>query len=211
LSNILNNAYESINLEKKEIIIKIDVIERRVVLSVEDNGTGMSKDYLKKVLKGGTSSKINGHGIGLQFSYLSLLKMNFTVDIDSRVGTGTKFIISKETSKINKSSINDIRQIVFIDDDKLIRTFWEQRASEVGVRLSSYESVVDFIKNSSQFDKDTVIYIDSTLDHEVLGEVESKKIFDKGFTNLYLATGKQASEIEKPFWIKEIVGKRPSF
>ena len=37
------------------------------------------------------------------------------------------------------------------------------------------------------------------------------KIFKLGFHELYLATGYEASLIQKPEWIKEVLGKKPVF
>ena len=38
-----------------------------------------------------------------------------------------------------------------------------------------------------------------------------KEIAYLGFSDLYLAIGYSASDIDKPTWIKEIVGKRAAF
>ena len=53
------------------------------------------------------------------------------------------------------------------------------------------------------------IYIDSNLGDNIKGEIESEKIFNLGFKNLYLATGYGKEFIQKPPWIIEVLSKGP--
>jgi len=41
------------------------------------------------------------------------------------------------------------------------------------------------------------------------GGIESEKIYQNGFKNLYLATGHEKESFVKPSWIKEIFSKSP--
>jgi len=84
-------------------------------------------------------------------------------------------------------------------------------AEKCGVSLSCYSSVQEFISSSSKYSKDIKIYIDSNLANNKKGEIESEKIYDLGFKNLYLATGYSKEDIDKPSWIIDIVGKRADF
>ena len=71
-------------------------------------------------------------------------------------------------------------------------------------------SVNDFLIASSKLDKKTTkIFIDSNLGKGLKGEVESEKIFNIGFLNLFLATGYEKNTVIKPSWIKEIYSKSP--
>jgi signal transduction histidine kinase len=110
---------------------------------------------------------------------------------------------------ITYKNLND--EFIFIDDDDLIRMSWKMEADKSNIDLSCFNSVDEFISNSSEFDKDTKIYIDSNLGDNKKGEIESEKIYDLGFKNLYLATGYSKEDIDKPSWIIEIVGKRADF
>jgi signal transduction histidine kinase len=97
------------------------------------------------------------------------------------------------------------RQIVLIDDDKLIHAGWQMAAAKRKVDLSLYFTIDDFIEDAHRFPKDVTIYIDSTLSNGVNGEIESKKIYDLGFKNLILASGFDFDRL--PFWIKGSQGK----
>lgn len=98
-------------------------------------------------------------------------------------------------------------QIVLIDDDKFTHLNWKRQAKNNGITLNSFYSIDDFIEHRNNFSSDIQIYVDSNLDNGLKGEVESKKIFDKGFENIYLATGAKKEDIQVPFWIKRVQGK----
>jgi hypothetical protein len=84
-------------------------------------------------------------------------------------------------------------------------------ADKGDVELDCFYTIVEFIKVATDYVKNTKIFIDSNLADGIKGEIESEKIADLGFSELYLATGYSASDIDKPSWIKEIVGKRAAF
>ena len=116
------------------------------------------------------------------------------------------------TGKIEaKSVLNKARKIVFIDDDDLMHMSWKMEADRSDVELNCFHTIEEFIKVATGYAKDTKIFIDSNLADGIKGEVESEKIASLGFTELYLATGYSPEDIDKPDWIKEIVGKRASF
>ena len=100
-------------------------------------------------------------------------------------------------------------KIILIDDDRLVRFNWAQHCNKKGLPFSGFQSIEEFIFSSSAFEKETKIYIDSNLGDGILGEVESEKIFNLGFLNLYISTGYEKNSIVKPSWIKEIYSKSP--
>ena len=62
-------------------------------------------------------------------------------------------------------------------------------------------------KEIAQFDKGVPIYIDSNLGGAVKGEDISKDLHERGFTNLYLATGYSHKRFPRLPWLQDIVGK----
>ncbi len=52
-------------------------------------------------------------------------------------------------------------------------------------------------------------YIDSNLSNGVKGEDVAWILSKRGFSNLYLATGFNASEFRPMTWIKAVIGKEP--
>ena len=99
--------------------------------------------------------------------------------------------------------------IILIDDDKLVHINWRMYCEKNGFTFHGFKSIAEFLNVAQTFDKSTRIYIDSNLGDGIKGEIESEKIFLLGFMNVYLATGYEKGDIDKPAWIKEVYSKSP--
>ncbi len=97
------------------------------------------------------------------------------------------------------------QNVVLIDNDELVRQVWKM----TNPKLHVFHSVPDFLENASQFNLEDIVYIDSELDNDMKGEIESKAIYEMGFKNIYLTTGYEKSHFELPYWIKDVKGKSP--
>lgn len=110
------------------------------------------------------------------------------------------------TSNYNKNiKIRSNQTLVLIDDDELVHQTWEMMAKQNQQTLHSYYDVDSFIKDCEKFAKDIIIFIDSYLKFDLKGEVESKRIYDLGFTNIHLASGENLNRL--PPWIVSQSGK----
>ena len=103
------------------------------------------------------------------------------------------------------------RKFVFIDDDDIMRKIWRFAADEVGGDITTYASFDLFLSEISHYDKNTIIYIDSDLGPGMKGEVYAKQLYDRGFTEIHLATGYSKEQFGLMPWIKTIVSKTPPF
>ena len=101
--------------------------------------------------------------------------------------------------------------IVLIDDDSLLRMAWEFAAKKSKKNFYAYSSPDNFKKDIAQFDKKSLIYIDSDLGNNIKGEVFALDLYHLGFTELYLATGYSSELYKNMPWLKSIVGKTFSF
>lgn len=118
-----------------------------------------------------------------------------------------------------KSLANEIRLLkpilqkraVLIDDDKMTHFSWKLAAKKANVELQTFFSVEDFVESSKDIGIQTPIYIDSDLGGGLKGEVLSESLFNRGYSQLFLATAFSANDIAKPAWIKNILGKAPPF
>lgn len=97
---------------------------------------------------------------------------------------------------------------VYIDDDKYLRRGWEKSAQKHGIKLLTLSSTQDFYQYEKQISKETPIYIDRELgDHEPKGEVFAKELFERGYRQLYLATGHSKSFFPPMDYIVDIIEK----
>ncbi len=102
--------------------------------------------------------------------------------------------------------------IVFIDDNLYLREFWKQAASKKNISLLALSTTSEFQDYQKQVTPQTKFYIDSNLgENEEKGEVFAKKLYEKGYRNLYLATGYQKENFPEMPWIKEVVEKSIPF
>ncbi len=116
----------------------------------------------------------------------------------------------EHTNEIVISQNDHKTSIILIDDDKFIHVNWSMYCQRNNLKFIGFKSVSAFLSSCSTIDRDSKIFIDSNLGNGVKGEFEAEKLFQKGFVNLYLATGYEKDSFLKPRWIKDIFSKNPS-
>jgi len=97
--NLLDNA---IKYSKEEPSIKIDLkgTEENLILTITDNGIGISQEYKDKVfdkffrIPHGDTHNAKGYGLGLSYVAQVVKKHNGTINVESQAGIGTKFTIT---------------------------------------------------------------------------------------------------------------------
>ena len=101
LFNLLDNA---IKYKKEETPLKLMMKtwneSGKLFISVEDNGIGMKKEYVKRVfdrfyrIPTGNIHDVKGFGLGLAYVHKIVSDHDGTIRVESELGKGTKFIIS---------------------------------------------------------------------------------------------------------------------
>jgi PAS domain S-box-containing protein len=92
--NLLMNASQAME-EKGVIRLNTYARDGYVYLEVEDNGAGMSPQVIKRIFDPFFTTKEAGQGtgLGLSISYDVIKKHKGTMNVESEIGKGTKFII----------------------------------------------------------------------------------------------------------------------
>jgi signal transduction histidine kinase len=93
LTNIIINAIDAMPLENGHLKLVTRSMNGKCVIEIEDNGTGISKENLKKIFKPFFTNKPGGMGIGLSATRDILLSNHATVKVQSEEGKGTRFIL----------------------------------------------------------------------------------------------------------------------
>nr|WP_223260614.1 HAMP domain-containing sensor histidine kinase [Paenibacillus ihbetae] len=94
LVNFIKNAIEaSKDVTKGTVEISIREEPPHVVIQIEDNGIGMTEEQLNRLGSIYYSTKMNGTGLGLTFSYQAIRAMNGSVSVSSEPLSGTTFVI----------------------------------------------------------------------------------------------------------------------
>ncbi len=91
--NLCNNALDSM-AEGGELKISVGSDKQHIIISVSDNGCGISAQRLPLVFEPFFTSKGQGTGLGLAISYNIISDHGGEIDINSQEGEGTEVIIS---------------------------------------------------------------------------------------------------------------------
>jgi signal transduction histidine kinase len=97
LSNLILNASEAIDGDDGliKIATKFDSANKTIILIVSDNGCGMDEKTKKSIFDPFFTTKRNrgGTGLGLSITYGIIKDHGGKIDVESRIGEGTRFII----------------------------------------------------------------------------------------------------------------------
>jgi signal transduction histidine kinase len=107
LTNLVKNAAESMQGEgavRVGINCVPDGRRRRIVLTVEDTGCGMSEAAVRRLMQAGAPSSRSGHGLGFRVVRELAAMSGGCLEIESRVGAGTKVSIMWETASLRESA-----------------------------------------------------------------------------------------------------------
>lgn len=146
LSNLINNALESLNNSKGEILIKLGVEAGIIHITITDNGCGISEDLLPIIEKGVSLRKPSGSGFGLKHTKTYLESINGELHISSKAGVGTVVTITIPSVLdvdlpawyISEINIAKNSHIIVIDDDDAVHNEWSLRFLDLGLSLHHY-------------------------------------------------------------------------
>jgi PAS domain S-box-containing protein len=92
LINLIKNAIEE--MERGTVLISARKIGNEVYIKVKDDGPGIPEHLLKKIGEPFFTTKENGTGLGLLVTYRIIQNHKGKVEVNSKVGVGTTFIIT---------------------------------------------------------------------------------------------------------------------
>ncbi|HEY5731665.1 MAG TPA: ATP-binding protein [Anaerolineales bacterium] len=106
--NILGNAIKYSH-DGSKVVVKVENGGDEVLVSIKDNGIGISPEDLPHVFEGfyrgrNSQSVAAGHGIGLAVSRQIVEAHDGSITVESELGTGTTFIIHLPKLITNQSS-----------------------------------------------------------------------------------------------------------
>ena len=93
LSNVLVNAVEAMH-EGGSLEAEVTVRNNRTEIRVSDTGQGMPEEVRQKIFLPFFTTKDKGTGLGLALAQKIIISHGGSIEVDSREGEGTTFIIS---------------------------------------------------------------------------------------------------------------------
>ena len=119
-----------------------------VKIVIRDRGTGIKKEYLKKVFDPYFSTKQKGSGLGLAVAFSVIDKHRGRIDVESDIDSGTTFTIylpaayemaSRPQAAVSKLAVGANRRLLVMDDEDFIRKLARQMLEKMGYSVEVSE------------------------------------------------------------------------
>ncbi len=96
ITNLVKNAIQSIPEERESKLIEVDVFreEGNVIITVKDNGKGISDENKARIFEPKFTTKSSGMGLGLAIIKNIIENYNGTITFESKENIGTEFFVS---------------------------------------------------------------------------------------------------------------------
>jgi len=101
-ANIIVNAIEAMEEGRGLLQITTERALHKLVISIRDNGYGISPDHLNKLFEPYFTSKPGGMGLGLASTLNIIQSHGGTIDVESQQGVGTTFYLTFNATQTNQ-------------------------------------------------------------------------------------------------------------
>ena len=91
--NLIRNAYQAISSDPGRITIRTRVNDYEYVISIEDNGTGISPEHMGAIFEPYRTTKSSGSGLGLLIVRRIIREHGGQIAIESEENQGTRVLI----------------------------------------------------------------------------------------------------------------------
>ena len=200
---LLNLARNSFEAGATQIDLSATLLNSEFTILLSDNGSGIPYNIIETIFESGKTSKVEGHGIGLKSINDFLIALNGSIRIEKNSSSGVVFEM--------RFPVNNIKAVVFIDNDKFMHIAWKREAEKLNTKVHTFFSVKEFIEGFDHTNYAIPIYIDSNLDEEDSGEIQAKHIYEIGYREIYLATSYSEVDLANTPWVKSVVPKMGPF
>ncbi|MDJ0884861.1 MAG: PAS domain S-box protein, partial [Desulfobacterales bacterium] len=199
-------------------------------LTVQDAGTGIPPEHLRKVFDPYFTTKQKGSGLGLAVAYSIIEKHAGKLSIDSELGIGTTIHIHLPAAKgpaaaplpTSDDLIKGKGRILVMDDEEFIRTLAQDMLSTLGYKVKTArdgeDAVASYIEARDAGQPFDAVILDLTVPggmggKETIAQLRErdpavKAIVSSGYSNdpviaNYARYGFQAA-VKKPYRLQEI-------
>jgi CheY-like chemotaxis protein len=230
--NLINNARDALaGQEQAALVIRSYRKDRLLLVEFEDNGPGIPSDLINRIFDPFFTTKDvgKGTGLGLSMTYGIIHEHNGTIEVQSKPGKGSKFIITlplikgektvREDSKAHVQAPPGAKGVLVVEDETSLRDLLSDALTEAGflvgtastgeeavslLEIRNFDAVVSDIKMPGIGGRELYLYIQK---HHP--EITEKVIFITGDvlskdTQSFLQITSNRF-IEKPFDVEALV------
>lgn len=94
--NLIDNAIDSMNTSSgkiKELSVGVWTSHEKMLLIIQDSGTGIANGFMDKIFENGFSTKGNGRGVGLFHTKQLIESLGGEIFVESQIGKGSCFTV----------------------------------------------------------------------------------------------------------------------
>ena len=113
--NLIRNAYQAIASDGGHITIRTRVNDYEYVISIEDNGTGISPEHMGALFEPYRTTKSSGSGLGLLIVRRIIREHGGEIAIESEVNQGTRVLLHLPRTERSVRSLGAPDENTFID------------------------------------------------------------------------------------------------
>ena len=222
LINVINNACEAMPMVGGIIDVDITREENSVVITIVDNGVGISKGISNLVFERGFTTKNAGSGLGLYHAKEILAKWNGTITLTENSTKGCAVQIKLPTQNpptwfVSSLSFSKDSVAICVDDSISIWRAWQERFSNIdgNIDLRYCKSKEDLLNEINIRNEKHCTYL---VDHEFSGcpytgldlvkhILANKKSMDR----IFLVTSRSNEKEIQNFCVSENIHMVPKF
>lgn len=104
INNLISNAikYRDVHKDNNELIVNLNATETQLHLSFQDNGIGISAEFVPRIFEMfyRATERSEGAGLGLYIVKETVDKLHGTIAVESQIGKGTTFRVTLPNLKV---------------------------------------------------------------------------------------------------------------
>lgn len=228
LFNLVLNAAAATG-PKGRISVHLERSGRFALLSVTDDGRGMSHEHMEHVFTPFFTTRPGGAGLGLASVRKVVEQHGGSVECTSSLGTGSTFTIRlpltdassvpADTAMRQAPALDESRMVWIVDDQPLIRIVAERLLTSVGYRARTFPSPTALLETGGASVFPDLVLSDVIMPHMTGPELDlelrsraphTRTLFMSGyadrFLDKHLANLRGRPLIRKPFTRDQLVG-----
>ncbi|WLD94375.1 ATP-binding protein [Alkalihalobacillus sp. AL-G] len=151
--NLIKNAFEAIG-NKGTISIKHFQSGEFLSVYISDTGEGIPKDKIKMLGTPFFSTKSDGTGMGLTQVFSTIYGHDGKIKVNSKVGTGTTFVIQFPVNKSYKDTGVKNLELVYKDAKDFTDYFWQNEKAFNSLLMSEGKEVYNHITDLNEVDEE---------------------------------------------------------
>lgn len=208
LTNIINNAIESIVLEEGVVDVRLYAEDNNIVISISDNGVGIPQGVIGSLFQRGFTTKKTGSGLGLFYAKKTITEWGGSIGLSSTLAQGTTIYIKLPAQPappwfVSQLSIPDTSVVICVDDSISIWNAWQERFKRINqqIELRYCKNKAELLRELGREERLPCLYLVdyefSCQDYTGLDLIEKILVYKKPEDQVFLVTSRSDEALQQ--------------